>query len=777
MVFRWLRWLFGALGALLLLAIAAVAAAVWLTLPGGDLAAPIPGLSAPVTAEIDADGIPRIHAQNETDAAAALGFLHARERMFQMDLMRRVASGELSELFGAEALPTDRLMRTLGLRVRAVADLPKLPPETRALLDAYARGVNAWIARRGRLAAPEFLAFGAPRPWTPVDTLLWGKTMALYLASNWRAERGRLILDQHFSPEQVDELWPEAAGAGHPEAARQLDRMLGTVATGLARLVPEFPSPFTLPDSASNAWAVDGKHTATGAPLLAGDPHLGYGFPSVWYLARIETPAGVLAGATAPGGPFLVIGRNSRIAWTFTTTGADTQDLFIETPVGDGQYQTPDGPKPFTLREERIHVRGAADVVLTVRETRHGPVVSDLVPQKGPLLALAATELLPDDTAAAGLYALDHAQDVAAAGEAAGRITSPVQNLTVADAKTIGLFVTGRVPIRVAGNGERAVPGADGGHDWTRIASGMELPHYVAPESGRLVNANERVAPPDFPVYLGHDWFDDDRARRIRELLASSDRHTAEDFAAMQIDTVSVAARELLPKLQDVPAEGAAHAALALLAGWDGAARMDAPQPLIFNAWMQRFKDDLLDHIGVPHEARSAVAPRMQVVRHALSPAGAHWCGGDCKPLLAQSLNESTADLAKRFGADPAAWRWGVPHQAVFEHPVLRLVPGLGEMVEGRIPVAGDDDTIDRAGFVDDSFTAVHGPEYRGVYDLANLDASRFMMAPGQSGNPFSRLARSFLERWRDGATVTLGPQSAAGIDVRITLSPGNPPP
>lgn len=773
---RWLRRILAAIATLLLLAVAAVAGLIWMTLPGGDLSASIPGLSAPVAVEIDRDGIPRIRAQTETDAAAALGFLHARERLFQMDLMRRATSGELSELFGADALGYDRLMRTLGLRVRAVADLSALPADTRALLDAYARGVNAWIARTGRLAAPEFVVFGTPRPWTPVDTLLWGKYMSLYLSGNWHAESARLILDQHFSREQVDELWPEAIGAGKPEAALHRDPMLGRIAAELARIIPAFPAPFTQPDSASNAWAVDGRHTATGKPLLAGDPHLGYGFPSIWYLARIETPAGVLAGATAPGAPFLVIGHNSHIAWSFTTTGADTQDLFIETPAGDGQYQTPDGPKPFTVREERIHVRGAPDEVVTVRETRHGPLVSDLAAGNGPLLALAATELWPNDTAAAGLYALNHAQDVAAAGVAAGQITSPVQNLMVADDRTIGLFVTGRIPIRKAGDGTRPVPGADGSHDWTGIAAGDQLPHYVSPESGRLVNANERVAPPDFPVFLGRNWYDDDRARRIRELLGASERHSIADFAQMQLDVIDIAARDLLPTLRSVPAEGVAKAALSLLDNWDGSAARDAPQPLIFNAWMQRFNEDLLGHIGVPHDARAAVAPWTQIVRHALSPAGAHWCGGDCKPMLGASLASAVADLANRFGQDPSKWQWGVLHQAVFSHPVLGRVPGIGGLVEGRIAAPGDDETLDRGGFAFGTFADIHGPEYRGVYDLSNLDASLFMMAPGQSGDPFSFLARSFLRRWRDGATVTIGPHPA-DVSARITLSPESPTP
>lgn len=768
---RWVRRVFTVVVTLLLLAVVALAALVWLTLPGGDLTAAIPGLSAPVAVDLDADGIPRIRAQSETDAAAALGFLHARERMFQMDLMRRATGGELSELLGVQTLPFDRQMRTLGLRARALADLPSLPPDTRALLDAYASGVNAWIDRRGRLAAPEFVVFGAPRHWSPVDSLLWGKTMALYLAGNWRTERARLILDSHFSAAEVDELWPDVAGPGRADAARA-DPALEQVARRLAALVPEFPAPFTLPDSASNAWAVDGSHTATGAPLLAGDPHLGFGFPGVWYLARIETPSLVLVGATAPGVPGVVLGHNGHIAWTFTTTGADTQDLFVETPVGDSQYQTPDGPKPFVLREERIRVRGGPDDVLTVRETRHGPVVSDLAGAKGPILALAAAELQPGDTAAGGLYALNHATDVAAAGRAAAGITSPVQNLTVADAKTIGLFVTGRVPVRAGGDGARAAPGADGLHDWKGFAAGDQLPHYVAPASGRLVNANDRIAPPDFPVFLARDWPDDDRAQRIRQMLALTDRHTPADFAAMQIDTVSLAARALLPTLRDVPAEGTARAALALLQGWDGTISRDTPQPLIFNAWMRRFTEDLLDHIGVPHEARAAVAPMPQLLRHALSPAGAHWCGGDCRTLLSQSLAEAVDTLTARFGADPAAWRWGSAHEAVFAHPLLRLMPGLGGLFEGRIAVPGDDDTVDRGGMAPGSLDAVHGAEFRAVYDLAKLDDSLFMMAPGQSGNPLSRLGRNFLTRWRDGGTVAMGPNPAT-VAVHISLAPG----
>jgi penicillin amidase len=777
-VFRILRRLLAVLVTLVLLAAAAVAGLVWMTLPGGDLSADIPGLSAPVSIDIDADGIPRVQAASETDAVAALGFLHARERMFQMELMRRTASGELSELFGAGTLPVDRFMRVLGLRSRALADLVELPEDTRALLDAYARGVNAWIAARGRFAAPEFVVFGAPRPWTPVDSLLWGETMGLYLAENWRAERARLLLDTMMPRAAVDELWPPGNGTGHPEAAlAPTAPALARLAARLAAAIPDFPAPFTLPAQASNGWAVDGRHSATGAPLLAGDPHLGFGFPSIWYLVRLEWPGGLRVGATAPGVPTLVLGHNGHIAWTFTSTGADTQDLFIETELDQGHYQGPDGPLPYRLREERIRIRGGGEERLLVRETRHGPVISDVAGKPGApggtVLALASANLAPGNTAAAGLLALGRATDVAAAGRAAAQISAPVQNLLVADRERIGLFVTGRIPIRKSGDGTRPVPGADGRFDWVGWASGAALPHIVAPASGRLVNANERVASPDFPVFLGRDWFDDDRAQRIRALLDRGQAHSAADFAAMQADTVDLVARALLPRLRAVAApEGVAKAALALLDGWDGQAGRDAPQPLIFTAWMQRLYAKLLARIGVPPEAEAAVAPWPQFLPYALSPAGAHWCGGDCGPLLATSLEEATADLAHRFGPDPSAWRWGEPHQAVFAHPLLRMLPLLGGIASPSIAAPGDDSTIDRGGVARGSFADIHGPEFRGVYDLADLDRSLFVMAPGQSGNPFSRLARNFLQRWRDGASVMIPPQPAQ-VAARIVLTPG----
>ena len=371
-----------AVAGLLLLAVVGIVWALCATLPSSRETARIPGLSAPVGIALDADGIPRIRAANERDGAAALGFVHARDRMFQMELMRRAAAGRLSELAGPSTLWVDRTMRTLGLGRAALADYAALPDDTKTVLEAYASGVNAWIAAHGRFAAPEFLPLGAPEPWQPSDSLLWAKTMGLYLSGNWRAELSRLSLQGRLPQERIDELWRSDPPRQRADRSTDPDPDLAAAARRLAAVLPTFPGPWTQPDSASNEWAVDGAHSATGAPILAGDPHLAFAFPGVWYLARIDTPDSTLAGATAPGVPFLVIGRNRHIAWTFTTTDADVQDIFIEA-----------ADAPSTQRVERIAVRGQPDETLIVRESRHGPIVGDIVGMRDKTLAVSMANL------------------------------------------------------------------------------------------------------------------------------------------------------------------------------------------------------------------------------------------------------------------------------------------------------------------------------------------------------------------------------------------------
>ena len=753
----------GFVGGLVLLALYGAGGMLFLCRPLPHEAAVIPGLSAPVSVAFDADGIPRIQAASAEDGAAALGWVHARDRLFQMELMRRAASGRVSEIAGARALPLDRTMRVLGLRARAESEVESLPAPTRAMLDAYANGVNAFIAAHGRWSAVQFAVLGRPEPWSPADSLLWGKTMGMYLSGNWDTELSRTALLASVPRAAIDALWPPQESTPAPSAALAEPRFAG-LAGAIRDAVPHFPDPFTLPDTASNEWAVDGAHTTTGAPLLAGDPHLAYSTPGIWYLARIDTQDGTLAGATAPGVPFLVIGRNSRVAWTFTTTGADTQDVFTETVLPDGRYATPDGPAAFTIRHEHIAVRGGPGEDFIVRETRHGPVVSDLARYPAPsgaAFAASMANLQPGDDAATGLLALNRAGSLAEAGRAAALITSPVQNLLVADRAGIGQFTTGRVPVRRAGDGAWPQPGADGAHDWVGWASGDALPHLVNPASGQIVNTNERTAPPDFPVFLGRDWFGDWRARRVRQLLGTG-KLSAADFAAMQVDTMSSFAQQVLPALLARPRRaGLAGQAAALLAGWDGRMAMDLPQPLIFNAWIQRFERVAMERNHIP---ANASRPWADMVAWLLGPAGAAWCGGDCGPLLDQALDEALPPLAARFGPDPSAWHWGDLHVATFADPVL---PFLSQ----HIPQPGDDTTIFRGGSRAGSFESVHGPGFRGVYDLADPDRSLFIATPGQSGYPLSPHVRDLMGRWRDGGAVILGPAAPAGSET-VMLRP-----
>ena len=757
MVWRFLARLAGWAAGAALLVLVAASAAVWLTLPVPAQSLTLKGLGAPVRVAYDADGIPRITAASMMDAAAALGAVHARDRMFQMELTRRTASGRLSEIAGGATLRLDRMMRTLGLRRRAEAELASLPGEVRARLEAYARGVNAMLSWRGRFVSPEFIVLGRPEPWSAVDSLLWGKLMALWLSANWRTELARASLAGKLPPGWLEEMWPPQAVAPGQEAG------LAPAATGsLARLaaltdaaLPRFPQRFTLPSVASNEWAVDGRRTESGAPLLAGDPHLAYGLPGIWYLARIDTPEGMLAGATAPGVPFMVLGHNGRIAWTFTTTGADTEDVFVETVLPDQRYASPNGPLPFVTREERVRVRGGPDLVFTVRETRHGPVISDLDPgaarpTDATVLAVAMAALAPGDTAAQGVMALNDARTVQEAGRAATLITAPVQNLLVADKAGIAQFTTGRIPVRKAGRGQVPASGADGGADWIGFAAGDQLPHHVAPASGQLLNANERIASPDFAVFLGADWFGDWRARRIRRLLDAAPSHSVRSFAAMQLDSTSAFATALLPVLRSVlPTAKAGDPSLSsaaeLLRHWNGEMDIALPQPLIFNAWLRRFEGAVLARAGVP-----PLGPWTDFVAFVLSPAGRHWCGEDCTPLLVESLKTAIGELKARFGPVSAGWRWGDAHVAVFGHPLLRWIGAA------RIAQPGDDTTIFRGGMPRGTWNSVHGPAFRGVYDLADLDSSVFSVAPGQSGNPFSPFASNMLKRWREGAAIRL---------------------
>lgn len=748
----WWRRLAAGFWLLAAIAVLTVAGLLWRTIPADEMDLRIAGLSAPVSIALDEAGIPRIRARTERDAAIALGFLHARDRLFQMEMMRRGAQGRLSEIAGPATLRNDRFVRLLGLARRADDDYAALDPDSRRMLEAYSIGVNAWIGERGRFAAPEFLVLGAPEYWQPAHSLLWAKVMGLWLSGNWRTELERARLAGALPGGRLWDLWPADRSAGRPDVAGLpgLERILAAI--------PVFGEDAALPDTASNAWAV--ARGAAGAPILASDPHLGYGAPILWYLARIELPDGhFVAGSTVPGVPLVLIGRNADLAWGFTTTHSDTQDVFRQ-PESAARI----------VRTEVIQVRGEPDVRMDVRETDNGPVISDLdgMPRTGgEVLAVRMANLEPHDTAAAGFLALNRARSIAEARSAAALISSPSQNMMVADrAGGIAMYLTGRIPVRSAGDGSLPTPGDAA---WAGFIPFDDLPHVENPESGLLVNANNRVNPPDHPAFLSREWHGDWRFRRIHELLAEPAPRDEDHFAAIQMDAVSLLAREALPVLNALPrGSGELGAAQALLADWDGEMRLDLPQPLIWNTFMRRLPALALARAGI-----SAAPGSPEFLRFLLLDANAGWwCGGDCRAMAALALAEAVTELVRLHGADPTAWRWGAAHQARFEHLLLRRVPGLNRAIELAVPASGDDQTVQRQGMgASGGFNAAHGAGLRIVADLASPDGLHAIIATGQSGNPLSSHWGDLLGSWHEGRLrqIAREPAETAG---RIRLSP-----
>jgi penicillin amidase len=723
------------------------------------------GLQAPVDIVRDTYGVPHVFAQNDNDAWFALGFLHAQDRLFQMEMVRRIAQGRLAELVGRPGLRNDRFIRTLGLEQLAEDTLAELPSEARAEFDAYTAGVNAFLAQ-GHPLPPEFLiSRHTPEPWRAVDCLLWSRLMALQLTGNWRDELARARAAAILPADALEELWPERAPDSATTLAdlaplyRQLD---------LDRLTASLPAPLG-PSQASNEWVLSGEHTASRKPLLANDPHLSLSAPSQWYLVHIVTPEITITGATAPGAPAVVLGHNGRIAWGFTTTNADTFDIFIERPDPNDptRYLSPDGSRPFETRTEIIKVRDEPDVTLTALRTRHGPVISEVLPGVNSgtqeVLALSFPAAYRTDTTAAALLALNRARNWTEFRGALVNWHAPMQNIVYADVDgNVGFIAPGLIPRRKSGDGWLPHPGWTGEYDWDGFEPFANLPQLLNPPSGEIVNANNRIVPQDFPVFISRDWDSPFRARRIRELLDGSKRHDTVTAETVMADAVSIFARELRPHLATVtPRDELSRRALAMLSKWDGAVRRDRPEPLIFNAWMRQLTLGLL-HDGDKYNLSEYNGNRPWMVLHAFDGSSA-FCRdrtGGCGGLIADALATSLDSLSKQFPGDPAFWRWDAAHYAPFRHALFDRIPVIRDLTRFHVPTDGDFYTVNRGAtqFSDpqEPFADIHGAGYRAIYDLSNLDRSRFVVAPGQSGHPLSPHWGDLIELWASGRHLTL---------------------
>ena len=770
---------FNALMLLTVLSVAVGFVSLMSSLPRIEGPLQVQGLELPATIARDKYSIPRITARSTRDAYFVLGWVHAQDRMWQMDLQRHVASGRLAELVGERGLTNDRFMRVLGLQHLASDSFASLDKPTRDVLTAYADGINTWIDANGHRLPLEYRLLNAQaEKWSPADSLVWGRMMGLQLAGNWRDNILRGKLAARLDAQRLAELFPGtpvdspvtvALNGDAPHAAAKPDAPTTSLADfPLNSFLADLP-PASETHLASNAWVIDGAHSASGKPMLANDPHLQFQAPVLWYLASIEAPGLSVSGATVPGIPFHLVGHNPRIAWGTTSTQADTNDVFMERVTPDGMsYITPTGTHPFESRQETIKVKGDDDVVITVRETRNGPVISDILGTNlnGPneVMTLRSTALEPGDTTAQALNRLQRAVDWRTFLAAAKDFSAPVQNLFYADTSgNIGFTVAGRIPIRKSGNGNMPVAGWTGQGDWMGWIPPAKLPQVYNPKAGIIVNANNRVAPQSYPYTISTQWPDGHRAQRIGELLKDHKSFTTNDMNAMQMDAVSLVALEFkdLATRIDVKDERTRQAAQ-MIAAWDGNMQQNRPEPLIFNVWMGHLWHDLLE--PVLGDDLRAYGPLRPAVLQGILTRYRHWCTDSatpplsCEDIAARSLEVSIAELSARHGPDPRTWLWGSEHHAVFANnvlsPMVKAVPFLRHFVDHSVATDGDDFTINRGSYAPgdnpakSNFTNIHGAGLRAVFNLADLQSSRFVIATGQSGNVLSRHYDDLIPEW-----------------------------
>ncbi len=755
----------------------------------------VDGTAGPIRIERDSHGIPSIHAESVTDVMFGLGFVHAQDRLWQLESHRRIASGQLSAAFGAATLDTDRFVRALGVRRAASVQWQRLEGESKAVLQAYSRGVNEYV--RANLAArpPEFFMLGIdPGTWEPEDSLAWAIMMAWDLGGNWGAELLRMRLSARMPVARINELLPPYPGEKPLATAdyRALYAGLG-IAPDLGQRAQAAAPPSGVEGSGSNNWVVAGSHSTTGAPLLANDPHLKLSAPALWYLARLQAPGFEVAGATMPGLPLVVLGQNRQLAWGFTNTGPDVQDLYLERidAADANRYQTPDGWATFSRKEDVIKVKGGADVPITVRMSRHGPVISDASgTNSGPTAGLIGPPAEPTYVIAMRWTALDADVDPIGPALAMNRATSvadfvrgigtwvaPMQNMVVADsAGRIGFVAPGRVPVRAADNDLRGLvpaPGWNARYDWQGWVAAGELPSEFDPPRGWIATANQRIHAADYPHFITSEWASPYRQQRIEALLKAKATHSLDDLAAMQMNVKSLAAQPLLGWIRHARSDHAlAAAAGRLLVDFDGTMSADAAAPLIFWAWTRQLTRLVLgDEVG-PERFDNLLGGRSfrEALEGVLDRRDAWWCDDkrtpateSCEALADTALTLALDELRARFGDDITRWKWGDAHQARSEHRPFSRVKMLAAAFEVRRPVGGDTYSINvgRVGLKPDAVTGElyldeHGPSLRAVYDIKDPTQSRIIQSTGQSGLPWSPLYRDFADRWMRGEYVRL---------------------
>ena len=813
-------------GVVILALLAGTAFVVWSVrrpFPDYDGTVAVPGLRADVDVVRDEHGIPHIYADTAEDLFRAQGYVHAQDRFWEMDFRRHVTAGRLAELFGEDQVDTDAFIRALGWRRVAEQELPLLDPVTRRYLEAYANGVNAWIeGRSGGELGLQYTLLGmtggdnSPEAWDPVDSLAWLKAMAWDLRGNMEEEIERSLLAAELPLERIEQLYPgypydrnapivddayiptaaavdDAAarvmsGQAPPEAAAAA---LQNVSEAVAR-VPDVLGEG--PGVGSNSWVVDGSKTASGAPLLVNDPHLAPGMPSIWYQVGLhcrtvgaECPF-ELAGYSFSGVPGVVIGHSAQIAWGFTNLRPDVTDLYLEQVAGDS-YRVGDEMVPMETREETISVAGGEDVTVTVRSTRHGPILSDhdddlrdvgrAAPAEGSdapprgdggyAVALRWTALDPGRTADA-IFLLGAASDWDSFRAAAALFEVPAQNLIYADVEgNIGYQSPGKIPIRRSGDGRWPAPGWSDAYEWVGYIPFEALPSVLDPDEGFVVTANQPVTSEAYPFLITHDFDYGQRAQRIRDLIAEAGPLDAETMVEVQMDSHSTNAETLVPYLLEVDGlSGYYGDGLDMLRDWDYSQPADSAPAAYFNAvWRSLLQ--LTFHDDMPEDQWPDGSGRwFEVVRHLLdAPENPYWDDTATEDdvetrdtILRQALLDARDEMTRLQGKDPAKWEWGRMHALPLTDQTFGT-SGIGpiEAMVNRDPVdvGGGTSTVQAtAWYAPDGYETVWVPSMRMVVDLADLDASRWIDLTGVSGHPYHEHYGDQTEKWATGRTLPM---------------------
>ncbi|MEN2766900.1 penicillin acylase family protein [Ornithinibacillus xuwenensis] len=728
----------------------------------------------------DESGVPHIKAENLHDLYIAQGYIQAQQRMFQMELSRRQASGTLSEVVGEKAVNQDKYFRTLGLRRAAEKSYDIYSDESIEVLELFASGVNAYIkdAKANNSLPIEFTLLGfEPNEWTPIDSLTIGKYMAFDLGGHWEQQAFNYYLLNNFEEEKAYELFPT-----YPEnkptiiKEGELD-----IATSFEHAV--IPHAF----NGSNNWVVSGDKTESGMPLLADDPHLGLATPSIWLQMHLEAADMNVSGVIFAGVPGIILGHNENIAWGVTNTGPDVQQLYIEkrNPDNANEFLYEEEWEAATVIDEPIKVKDGETIDYQVVETRHGPVVSEFAEDTGKdtVLSLRWTAL-DATTELEAILEINQAKNWEEFEKGLEKFLAPAQNFVFASTDgTIAYKANGKIPIyEKAADALVPLPGWDSAYEWKGFIPYDELPRVVDPEKGFIATANNKIAPDSYPYHISNVWAQPYRYERIEEVLESGDDFTASDMQALQMDQTDLRAREFVPIFQDVLAEselGEKEAeAMELLTDWDYIAAEEKPQSLIFEYWMMEIQDIFYED-EIPETMMELFHIQGQAAENLLRKAASGeetiWMreNGGMETVLKTSLENAISELTEEYGNDLTAWEWGDYHQVQFNHPLSSASPFLDLFFnkEDPLPVGGSSVTPMAASYDAETGEVDHGASWRFVIDTSDMNTGYHIVGPGQAGHFKSEWYHDQMDDWVEGDYHTTRLDETEGQ--KLTLTPG----